>query len=301
MTLHPPYLSQGDAIGLVAPARFINPEKITLAEKIFNEWGLVIHKGKNLFGKHFQFSGIEKERYQDLQDMFDRPNIKAIICAGGGYGSVQIFSDINFQIFNKHPKWLVGFSDITILHSALNVQTGYETIHGTMPVMFDVTPASITSLETLKKALFGQLEKYRIATSNKNIMGRSTGVLIGGNLSILTSLLGTPFDLDYQDKILFIEEVDEYLYHIERMMYSLKLAGKLKQINGLIVGNLSKVHDNEIPFGKDEKQIISDLVSEYGYPVVFDFPAGHEDLNYALYLGKKVVLEVRDQESILRF
>ena len=300
MLIRPEYLKKGGQVGLAAPARSVNEERILFAEEILHSWGLKTVRSPNLSGNHNQFSATIEQRLSDFQEFMDSPDIKAILCAGGGYGSIQIIDNISLRYFTKYPKWIVGFSDITIFHSAL-VKEGYVSIHASMPVKFDTTEESKESVLSIKNALFGDLKSYKIESYIDNIPGIAAGKLIGGNLSILTSLLGTRYELDYKGNVLFIEEVDEYLYHIERMMYSLKLSGKLQEISGLIVGSFTKVHDNEIPFGKNEKEIILDMVEEYDYPVMFDFPAGHDDLNNALYLGSEVRLEVKTDNSCLTF
>ena len=301
MITQPPFLKKGDKIGLVAPARAIEQDKMEFAEKIIRSWGLQPIRGKNLLGKHFQYSGTDENRLHDLQEMMDHDEIKAVLCAGGGYGSVRLISKLRLEKFIEYPKWLIGFSDITILHALIESQTGIQTIHGTMPVKFGKGEKEKMSMESLRQALFGELGEYEIQSVRENVHGQCKGTLIGGNLSILYSLLGTPFDMAYKDKILFVEEVDEYLYHIDRMMQSLRLAGKLKQLKGLIVGSFSKVHDNESPFGSNEREIILQAVSGYDFPVMFGFPAGHSHLNMALYLGRKVHLEVREETCTMKY
>jgi muramoyltetrapeptide carboxypeptidase len=295
----PPYLKKGDKVAIVAPARSVTSCIVEYAESVFRSWGLATLRSKNLLGSHFQFSGTLDQRLEDMQSMLDHPEIKAIVCAGGGYGTIQLAEHLNFEGFKKHPKWLVGFSDITVLHNLLHMN-GFAAIHGPMPVTFGSCYHRQTSMDCLKLMLFGHAKPVHIHKP-EGIEGEGSGVLIGGNLSILFALKGTRYDVDYNGKILFIEDVDEYLYHIERMMYGLRLAGKLEKLNGLIVGNFSKVHDNEKPFGKDVQQIILDQVGSYGYPVVFDFAAGHEPGNLSLLFGKQAYLKVSEKEATLKY
>ncbi len=295
------FLKPGDKIGLIAPARSISEEKIILAEKILESWELIPVRGKYLLGKKNQFSGNIENRLFDIQYMFNNPDIKAVLCAGGGYGAIQLVEKIEFQKFLQQPKWLIGFSDITILHSAVHRKTGFASIHGTMPVKFDNSIESAKSIKTLQEAIFGKLKEYAFKPHQQNITGKCEGKLIGGNLSILSCLIGTSVEFDYTNKILFIEEVDEYLYHIDRMMYSMHLSGNLRKIKGLLVGNFSDLHDNKIPFGRDEKQIILDAVKDYNIPVAFDFPAGHESMNKALYLNKEAKLTIEKERCTLQY
>ena len=301
MNISPGFLKKGDTIGIAAPARSVSEEIITGAENVFRSWGLEIYRGKNLSGKFNQCSGTEQQRLDSLQEIIDNKDIKAIICAGGGYGSIHLIDKLKVENLKKYPKWLTGFSDITLLHFLFLGKGEVQTLHATMPVKFKKNTESKKSIASLYNALFGKQLIYRIGSSPYNRIGRSKGIVIGGNLSILYSLLGTPYDIDFTGKILFIEEVDEYLYHIERMMYSLKLAGKFNNLKGLIVGNISKVHDNDIPFGKNEYEIICDIIKEYDFPVIFGFPAGHEKLNLALYLGKEAEINVQHNEAIIGY
>lgn len=297
----PEFLHPGDKIGIVAPARAINEKAIVHAESIFENWGLIPVKGKNLLGRFNQLSGTIAERVNDLQQMIDNPEIKAIMCAGGGYGAVQLPEHLQFGPLGEHPKWLIGFSDITVLHNTIGLLANNMSIHGPMPVTFLNDHASYKSLKMLQKTLFGAIPGYNLKHNMNNKPGVGTGEIIGGNLSILYSLIGTKYDLIFDNKILFIEEVDEYLYHIERMMYSMLLSGKLSKLKGLIVGQFSKLHDNEVPFGKSVTEIITEIVKPFNYPVIFDFPAGHEKLNLPLILGKESHISVNESETELNY
>jgi muramoyltetrapeptide carboxypeptidase len=247
--------------------------------------------GQYLFGDENQFSGSDEERTSDFQMALDDIDIKAIVCVRGGYGVVRIIDKLSFSVFEQHPKWIVGYSDITVLHSHIQTQFGIETIHAIMPINF-ADPGSAVAIESLRKALFGLTLEYNVPANPLNVSGSVSGFLCGGNLSIIYSLIGTPSDIQTEDKILFIEDVDEYLYHLDRMMMNLKRSGKLEKIRGLIVGGFTKMNDNTIPFGKNAAQIIAEYVSDKGIPVCFDFPAGHIANNSALVLGREVHLNV---------
>lgn len=286
--IQPSYLKKGDKIGIVACARKISREEMAPAIEILKSWGLEVVLGKNVFNADNQFSGTDAERSDDLQTMLDTASVKAIISARGGYGTMRIIDKINFENFKKSPKWLVGYSDITVLHSHIHT-LGIETIHATMPINFN---KDADALETLRKALFGEKISYEIDSHSLNRKGVAEGELVGGNLSLLYALTGSASDIDTSGKILFIEDLDEYLYHIDRMMMNLKRSGKLSRLAGLVVGGMTDMKDNAIPFGKTAEEIILDAVKEYNYPVCFRFPAGHVDKNFALYLGRTVKLEI---------
>jgi muramoyltetrapeptide carboxypeptidase len=292
----PPYLKKGDKIGIVACARKISKEQLQDAEKLFGNWGVEIVYGKNLFKEDHQFSGTDEERAEDLQAMLDDENIKAVISARGGYGTIRIIDKIDFAKFRKHPKWVIGYSDITVLHSHIH-NFGIETLHSTMPINFCLNDEAN---ETLRKALFGEALSYEIVSHPLNRSGNAEGELVGGNLSLLYALTGSISDIDTTDKILFIEDLDEYLYHVDRMMINLKRSGKLSGLAGLIIGGMTDMKDNAVPFGKTAEEIICDAVKEYDYPVCFNFPAGHVDRNLAIIMGRKVKLEV-DNGSKLYF
>lgn len=286
--IRPPYLKKGDKIAILATARKISKEEIEPAIVILKSWGLEVVLGKNLFKADHQYSGTDEQRAADLQLMLDDTSIKAIISARGGYGTIRIIDKINFSKFKKHPKWIIGYSDITVLHSHMHT-IGIDTIHATMPINFTKNKEAT---ETLCKALFGEKISYEIKAHPLNRKGEANAELVGGNLSLLYALTGSVSDIDTKGKILFIEDLDEYLYHIDRMMINLKRSGKLKHLKGLIVGGMTDMKDNAIPFGKTAEEIILDAVKEYKYPVCFNFPAGHVDRNLALVLGRKVDLRV---------
>lgn len=292
----PSFLKKGDKVALVATARKISHEEISFALKVIDSWGLKVAPGKNIFKTHHQFAGTDERRTEDFQQMLNDEKIKAVFCARGGYGTVRIIDEINFNEFRKNPKWIVGYSDITVLHSHLLSNHKIPTIHGTMPINFSKNTKE--GLESLRKALFGEPLEYSIAPHKLNRKGMAEGIVVGGNLSILNTLVGTKSDIDTTNKILFIEDLDEYLYHIDRIMMQMKRSGKLRNLRGLIVGGMTKMRDNEIPFGKTAEEIIFEKVADYKYPVCFGFPAGHFDDNRALYLGKKAKLTVGASVSL---
>jgi len=285
----PTYLKKGDKIGIIATARKISEAELEPALKIIEKNGLVPVLGKYLFHSYNQFSGTDAERCADLQAMLDDKSIKAIFVARGGYGTVRIIDKIDFSNFKKNPKWIVGYSDITVLHAHINKVLGISTLHATMPINF-LQDAYAT--ETLFKALFGEKLHYEFAAHKLNRKGKVEGELVGGNLSILYALSGSISDINTNNKILFIEDLDEFLYHIDRMMVNLKRSGKLSNLKALIVGGMSDMKDNLIPFGKTAEEIIAEHVEEYSYPVCFGFPAGHIKNNYAIKMGSITKLNI---------
>ena len=292
------YLQKNDTVAIVSTARKISLEEIKPAIQLLESWGLNVAIGDTIGFEENQFAGNDKERIADFQRMLDNSKIKAIWCARGGYGTVRIIDQLNFTSFIKHPKWIIGYSDVTVLHNHIH-HLGFETLHATMPI--NVEKNSKQSIATLKECLFGQNISYEIISSVENKIGDVTGELIGGNLSILYSLLGSKSNIITNNKILFIEDLDEYLYHIDRMLMNLKRNGYFTNLKGLIVGGMTDMRDNEIPFGKSAKEIILDIVSEYDFPVVFDFPAGHLNDNNALILGREVRLEVGKGKTKVSF
>lgn len=294
-----PVLKKGDKIALISTARKISEAEITPAIQTLNSWGLEVVLGKNLFAIEHQFAGTIAQRTSDLQVALDNPEIKAIICARGGYGTVQLIDKIDFSNFIENPKWIIGYSDVTMLHNHIHQNFGIPTLHATMPINF---PTNTTeSLHSLKDALFGKELTYSCAYHPLNQLGRAEGVLVGGNLSIIYSLTGTASQINTKNKILFLEDLDEYLYHIDRMMQNLKRAGMLTNLKGLLVGGMSDMNDNAVPYGKTAQEIIKDAVAEYNYPVAFDFPAGHINDNRTLVFGKSVHLLVEKEQTMLTY
>ena len=295
--IRPPYLNPGDKVAIVAPARKISPQEVAPAVALFRSWGLEPVLPEHLFDSDHQMAGTDSIRAAVLQQQLDDPAIRAIFCARGGYGTVRIIDRLDFTAFHRWPKWVVGYSDITVLHSHIHRHLGIETLHAIMPINIpqDAADGSLPAIESLRKALFGEPLRHTCPPHRLNRKGTASGWLVGGNLSILYSLCGSPSDIDTDGKILFIEDLDEYLYHIDRMMTNLKRCGHLKGLAGLVVGQMSDMHDNTIPFGRTAEEIVRDAVEEYGYPVCFNFPAGHNGTdNHALILGREARLEVSD-------
>jgi len=290
----PSTLIKGDKIGLVAPAGKIEAQKIITAQKLLKSIGYEVILGKHVFDEHHIFAGTDEARAADFQFMLDHKEIKAIICARGGYGSVRIIDKLTFDGFEKHPKLLIGFSDISIFHARLN-QLHFGSLHATMPINFTENVADSSSLQKLVDYLEGNLTDYKLPAHQLNRTGTCTAELVGGNLSIICSINATPYELNTNDKILFLEDLNEELYHLDRLMLNLKLSGKLAKLEGLIIGGMSDMKDGKTPFGKSANEIIKEAVQDYDYPVVFDFPAGHIDENWPLPLGKKVSLKVKDE------
>ncbi|MBN2486489.1 MAG: LD-carboxypeptidase [Bacteroidales bacterium] len=289
--LKPPLLKPGDHVIIIAPAGFVSDDYVHKASKIFESWGLKVLHGENLFMRHNQFSGTDKQRLADLQEALDNDEVSAIICARGGYGTLRIADRLNLSQFIKKPKWLVGFSDITVLHSILT-KLGIQSVHSLMPINFSNLPESAMPIELLRQALFEGRLNYTPAPSAYNRQGTEKAVVTGGNLSLLYALTATPFEIDTRNKVLFIEDVGEQLYHLDRMVQSLRLAGKFDQLNGLIVGGLSEMEDKNTPFGQTAEEIVASAAQGYDFPVVFDFPAGHIAENCPVILGSEATLEV---------
>lgn len=292
--ISPKLLSKGSKVAIVATARFVTEKDIEPALRRLEAMGFIPVYDERLFAVYDQFAGDDEWRAATLQSYLDDPEIDAILCARGGYGTVRIIDKINFEKFLLNPKWIIGYSDVTVLHAHLQ-SIGCESLHATMPINFsDNTEEALNSLyEALTK---GNLS-YEMESAPINICGEAEGELVGGNISVLYSLLGSSSFPDTDGKILFLEDLDEYLYHVDRMMAALKRAGKLDNIKGLVVGGLTKMHDNAIPFGKNAEQIILEYVKDKGIPVCFNFPAGHIDDNRAMVFGRKIRLAVSNQRS----
>lgn len=305
----PDFLKKNDKVAIVATARKVSPAEIQPSVDLFRSWGLEVVYDERLFAADNQFAGPDDLRAACLQQYLDNPDIKAIICARGGYGTVRIIDRLDFSAFARNPKWIVGYSDVTVLHSHINKCLSISTLHATMPLNIpaDATEKPYPATESLKAALFGNLHGYnalRLHTpsSQLNRPGRCRGQLAGGNLSILYSLCGSATDIDTAGKILFIEDLDEYLYHIDRMMQNLKRTGKLHKINGLIVGAMSDMHDNAIPYGKNAQEIVLEAVADYDLPVSFCQNFGHVGTeNLALPLGAETEMAVNEGEASLKF
>ena len=285
----PEKLKIGDKIGIISTARKITVEELNPAIITLESWGLKVVLGINLFQEEDQFSGTVEQRTASLQSMIDDNSIKAIFCARGGYGTVQIIDAINFTNLKKNSKWIVGYSDVTVLHSHLN-NLGIASLHASMPINFEANTKE--SLSSLKNSLFGNSNSIECKTHEFNKFGMVEGDIVGGNLSVLYSLLGSPSNIYTEGKILFIEDLDEYLYHIDRMMINLKRNGMLKKLKALIVGGMTDMNDNSISFGKTAEQIILEYTKDYNFPICFGFPVGHLVDNRCVGLGVNSKLEI---------
>lgn len=293
----PACLTKGDKIAIVSPARSITFEEVHPAIRFFQRHELEVVLGGYVFSRHHQFAGTDEQRCRDFQQMLDDDRIRAIVCSRGGYGTVRMIDKLDFSAFLKKPKWIVGYSDATVLHAHIHRQFGIETLHASMPVNMTGENQDETALSMIN-ALFGKKLTYSVPKTSLARDGVTDGVLVGGNLSILCSLMGSASEPDTAGKILFLEDVDEYLYHIDRMMMCLKRAGKLDKLKGLIVGGMTKMNDNTVPFGKSANEIIAGMVKEFKYPVCFDFPAGHQEMNLALIMGRKIIFGVDHEVEI---
>ena len=290
----PCYLTTGDKIRIISPAGNISVKKASPGIELLQQEGFEVEVGNHVFDHYFQFAGTDKQRLADLQEAFDDEYCKAIICSRGGYGTIRLISELDFSKFLENPKWLIGFSDITVLHVALQ-QLGFCSIHGPMPGFFIQKKDKTQSYTELIRILKGHENRIVFPYSNNNRTGTAIGQAVGGNLSILYSLLGTPFEPDTNHKILFIEDVGEYLYHIDRMMWSLKFAGKLERLAGLVVGSFTELKDND--FGQSVEEIIMDTVKGYNFPVCFNCPAGHISENQPIMLGAEYSLEIDETRT----
>lgn len=291
----PTALEKGDKIGIISPAGKIEPEKVGIAVTMLERLGLKVVLGKHVFDEYHQFAGRDLNRLKDFQQMLDDPEIKAILCARGGYGCVRILEHVDFDLFLRKPKWIIGYSDITVFHSYLNSILDVESLHSVMPINF-IDDETGKSVETLFSALMGEFEDYKIQPHELNRLGVAEGELIGGNLSILYSLRGTNMDFETHGKILFIEDVGEELYHLDRMMHNLRMGGKLSELQALVVGGFSGMKEGDPKFGTSTYEIINEAVESYTYPVVYDFPAGHINNNWTLPLGRYVKIAVDEKE-----
>jgi muramoyltetrapeptide carboxypeptidase len=296
--LIPPKLQKGDTIIILAPANAVQIDEISIAVQLFKDWGLQVKFGKNLFNTYHTFAGTDEQRLEDLQNALNDTTIKAIICARGGYGTTRIIDKLDFATFLKFPKWVVGFSDITILHAKLQILK-IASIHGSMPLLFPKQTQQ--SIFSLKKALFDEPVEINTNSHQFNKNGFAQGVLVGGNLSLWVNSLQTNTEIDTTNKILFLEDVNEYVYHLDRMLVHLYRAGKLKNLAGLILGQFSETKDNLKSFGVSVEKTIAEWTKEFSYPIAFDFPIGHHSDNWSLVCGKEVILEVNQEKSTLKY
>ena len=301
--IKPEYLKKGDTVAIVAPSGVLKNYNgyILKAKELLKSWELEVVMGENVFNDNGHFAGTDNQRSADFQLALDDKAIKAIWCARGGYGAMRVIDNLNFEKYKENPKWIIGYSDITAIHNDLHNNKS-ESIHGIMCKSLEkIDVDNNESISLLKKTLFGEKLSYTIEGNNYNIEGNSNGQLIGGNLTLLHCLLGSESSIDTNGKILFIEDLGEYLYHIDRMLISLKRAGYFDNCKGLIVGDFTDMRKNTTPFGRNLKELILDIVREYDFPVSFGFPAGHGEKNYPMILGREINLEVSKQQSTINF
>ncbi|UOQ72616.1 S66 peptidase family protein [Hymenobacter cellulosilyticus] len=299
MPITPPSLRPHDRVAIVSTARKVSAEEMAAAVDILRGWQLEVVLGESTTAVHHQFAGDDELRRRDLQQQLDAPDIRAIFCARGGYGTTRIIDQLDFTGFVQHPKWIAGFSDITALHCHL-LKMGYESIHGVMPFIFNQAGGE-ESLESLHRALFGEALTYAVAPHPLNRPGTDSGELIGGNLTLLQNLTGTASDCPTAGRILFVEDVAEYLMNIDRMMVHLDRTGKLQNLAGLVVGHFTDSQDNAVPFGQTAYEIIATYANKYGFPVAYGFPVGHEPQNMALICGRPARLTVSSQGTELSY
>ncbi len=298
--IEPSPLQSGSTIRIVSPAGKIEEKHVLPAVKWLEEQGYIVKLGKHVFARHFQFAGTDEQRLFDVQEALDDSDCDAVICSRGGYGTVRIVDRLDFTNFLENPKWLVGFSDITILHCCLNNHQ-VPTLHGVMPrYFFDKEGNPTEDLTSMMKLITGQGIEYQVDATEYDRVGSVKAEIVGGNLSIVTSLHGTNYDIDTEGKILFLEDIDEFLYHTDRMVHQLKLSGKLDNLAGLILGDFTDMKDNESPFGQTVHEIILKAVQDRNYPVCYGFPGGHDKKNLALVFGKEWEMEVAKESTILR-
>jgi muramoyltetrapeptide carboxypeptidase len=297
----PPFLKPEQTIGITCPAGYMAAEKAADCIQTLQKWGYEVMVGKTLGStSNNYFSGTDEERRDELQAMLDDPNIHAIIFGRGGYGMGRIINQLDFKKFKKNPKWLVGFSDITVLHNHLQANNRVCSIHGPMAAAFTLTEGDSRAIDSLHQVLKGKRNTYRCSPSPYNRIGKSTGRLVGGNLTLMVNSIGTAQQINSRNKILFLEEIGEQLYHIDRMFYQLKGSGLLNNLAGLVIGGFTDVKDTERPFGEEVESLIRKIVDEYKYPVCFHFPVSHGKENVALKIGAVYQLSVSNKQTVLK-
>lgn len=293
MSLYPPFLAKGDKIAIVATARKTNPEELQPFIKMAENTGFEVVFTPQLFSAERQFAGSDEQRAADFKYWLDKPEVKAILLARGGYGTARMVDGIDFSGFIDNPKWLIGFSDFTVIHSQVNCRYKIPTLHAAMPAFLkpDSKPEVVQSFTEMFDLLKGYIPSYQLPEHSLNTPGNCSGTLVGGNLSVIYSIMGSVSEIDTTDAILFLEDLDEYLYHIDRMMVCLKRAGKLNPLRGIIVGHMNDMHDRGTPFGKTAEEIIKEHTRDLGIPSYFNFDAGHMRMNHPLIFGTKVKIE----------
>lgn len=297
--MYPEYLSEGSVVGITCPSGYVSAERVSYAVTVLERWGYKVAVGSTVGNEHHYFAGTDAERLADLQQMLDDPKIDAILMGRGGYGMSRIIDDIDWRGFVKKPKWICGFSDITVLHSHVQAQYYIPTLHSPMCGAFKPDTEHSEWLVSLRQALTGQPLVYPAARCAYNRPGKATAVLTGGNLAMLAHLTGSASEVDTAGKILYIEDIGEHLYNVDRMLLNLKRAGKLAHLAGLVVGSFTDMQDTERPFGQTVEEIITDKVREYAYPVCLGMQAGHQTVNYTLVLGALHTLHVTDEGGVL--
>lgn len=296
--ISPPFLAEGDEVALISPSWAIDEDKIQSAVVLLESWGLKVHIGENVLRKSGPFAGTDEERLSDLQSVTDERRVKAVFCSRGGYGMLRIIDRVDFTALKRAPKWFVGFSDITVLHLWLSEVCKVVSVHGEMPLHFSGCDRTEATFSSLHDSLFGEYKPVRWEGHVIN-PGEARGEVIGGNISLISSLMGTKAEPVTRGRILFIEDVGEYYHHLDRMMTSLRLGGKLRGLAALLVGGLTDMIDTKVPWAGDVEQIISDAVTGYDYPVFHGFPAGHINDNRAFYIGKTATVRQEGSESVL--
>lgn len=300
MKIVPPYLKKGDTVAIISPSFSIEEKKLLDAAGMIEDWGLRVKIGRNAFGQYGPFAGTDSERLNDLNEATADPSVKAVICSRGGYGISRIIDKADFSPLREAPKWYAGFSDITVLHLWLSEVYGIASLHGEMPLNFHNPEKSAYSVRSLKQALFGDVRPVKWHGAFHRAANVS-GEVTGGNLSLVYGLTGTNADPVTDGKILFLEDVGENYYHIDRMLTGLKLAGKLRGLAALLIGGLSKMEDTRIPWPLSLEETIIDIAGSYDYPVLFDFPAGHIADNRTLFIGRRASLEIKGRTASLTY
>ena len=301
--IQPPYLKAGDTVAIVAPSGILKHrnEEVERAKRLLKQWNLNVVVGKHVFNQANHFAGTDQERCEDFQNALDNPNIKAIWCARGGYGTVRILDKLDYTKFLEQPKWIIGYSDITALHNQIH-NLGVQSLHAMMCVSLPKDESEVEqTIATFKKAIFGETLSYTLEGSKYNQTGEVRAPIVGGNLTMLHTMLGSKTSVDTSGKILFIEEIGEYKYHIDRMLQSLKRAGYFDHCKGVIVGDMTKLRKNTTLWGTSIEQLILDALADYDFPIAFNMPAGHEEDNRALILGRNATLKVEKTKSTLVF